>query len=226
MKYEITGGVLPVIKVNLDAGQSVFNDNGSMIWRTEHVKMDTNTRGGLLKGLARGFSGESVFMNTFTAEQSNQEVAFATNMPGMIKIMNLEGNKTIMCQKGAFLVGDQGINLDVAFTKKFSAGLLGGEGFILQKLSGTGDVALEIDGSLEEKTLGAGEVLYVDQGNLAYFDESVTYSVEMVKGFKNVVFGGEGLLLVKLIGPGNVGLQSLPLSNLAGQIKRYIPTSK
>jgi len=225
MKYELSGGVLPVIKVKLNTGDSVFNDNGSMIWRTGNVTMETNTKGGLLKGLARGFSGESVFMNTFTATNENQEVAFATNMPGQIKVMDLNNTKNIVCQKGAFLVADQTVKLDVVFTKKFSAGLLGGEGFILQKISGNGKCALEIDGSLEEKNLNPGEILYVDQGNLAYFDESVTYEIEMVKGFKNMVFGGEGLLLVKLTGPGNVGLQSLPLSNLAGQIKKYIPTS-
>ncbi len=226
MKYEITGGVLPVIKVNLNQGESVFNESGSMIWRTQHVKMDTSSRGGLLKGFARSFGGESMFMNNFMAEQPNQEVAFATNMPGMIKVLKLNGGQTIMCQKGAFLVGDQGIELAVAFQKKFSAGFLGGEGFILQKVSGSGDVALEIDGSLEERTLAPGEVLYVDQGNVAYFDESVSYEIETVKGLKNKFLSGEGFFIVRLTGPGNVGLQSMPISSLAGTLSKYFPSGK
>jgi uncharacterized protein (TIGR00266 family) len=223
MYFEIKGDNLPVLLLNLNRGESVYTDNGAMAWRTAGIEMDTGTRGGLLKGIGRAFSGENIFLNTFTSNQDNQELAIASAMPGSIKDFTLNGTESIICQKKAFLAADTTVELDIAFTKRFSAGLLGGEGFILQRLSGSGKAFLEIDGSLIERTLAPGEELIVDQGHIAFFDESVKYEIITIKGMKNIFLGGEGLFMVKLVGPGHVGLQSMPIVNLAKQIIPYVP---
>ena len=224
MKYSIEGGNLPILRVYLNRGESVFNENGSMAWMSSNITMETSTRGGFLKGLARSFSGESLFLNTYTSQQDNQEIAFATNLPGEIKAMQID--RPIIFQKGAFLCAEESVNLEVAFTKKFSAGLIGGEGFILQKITGSGTAFFEIDGCLTEMQLAPGQEILVDQGHVAYFDESVKYEITKVKGIKNMFFGGEGLFLVKLSGPGKIGLQSLPIRNLAGSILSLAPNNK
>jgi len=223
-KYEVKGGSLPVLKVTMNKGSKIFSDKGDMIWQSENILMQTSTRGGLLKGLGRSFSGESMFLNTFESKEDNQEIAFAPSVPGSIKLFELKDNQSIIAQKNSFMMGEEGIELKVAFTKKITSGLLGGEGFILQKISGKGVFALEIDGHYEEKDLKEGETLLVDQGHVAFFTENVKYEIVTVKGIKNKLLGGEGLFLVKLTGPGKVGLQSMPVSSLAGEIRRFIPS--
>ena len=201
MNYEIKGNVVPAVEVSLSRGESVFTQSGGMFYQTEGIKMDTNTRGGLFKGIGRMFAGESMFMATYTATQ-DAKVAFASTVPGSIIPVDVsEGRFTI--QKGAFLAAESSIELRTTFNKKLGTGFFGGEGFILQELSGRGIAFLEVDGDAIEMNLAPGEVLKVDTGNLVGFEDSVRYEVESVKGLGNILFGGEGLFLTKLTGPGN-----------------------
>lgn len=226
MKYEIKGASLPVAICTLNNGESVVSEAGAMGWMSDYIAMDTNMKGGLLGGLGRAFSGESVFLNTFTSQADNTLIAFPSSFPGRIVARELQAGETIIAQKGAFLAGTSSLSLEVAFTKKFGGGLFGGEGFILQKITGPGVAFLEFDGHVEEYELQPGQTLKVDTGNVAMFESTVNYNVEMVKGLKNIFLGGEGLFLTTLSGPGRVYLQSMPMANLAGQLSRYMVTSK
>jgi uncharacterized protein (TIGR00266 family) len=218
MKYEIIGQTVPAVEILLASGESVYTQSGGMTWQTDGISMKTNARGGLKKTLGRMFSGESLFMVNYTAEKEGAKVAFAATMPGVILPVDLSGGKTLIAQKGAFLCAEQSVDLSVTFTKKLSAGFFGGEGFILEKLSGDGIAFLEIDGDMIEKELAPGEVLKVDSGNVVAFDSTVSYEIETVKGLGNILFGGEGLFLTKLTGPGKVILQTLNLSSFLGSI--------
>ena len=187
------------------------------------IKMDTNTRGGLFKGIGRMFAGESMFMATYTATQ-DAKVAFASTLPGSIIPVDVsEGRFTI--QKGAFLAAESSIELRTTFNKKLGTGFFGGEGFILQELSGRGIAFLEVDGDAIEMNLAPGEVLKVDTGNLVGFEDSVRYEVESVKGLGNILFGGEGLFLTRLTGPGKVILQTMNMNEFVLRIDSYMPKS-
>ena len=223
MNYEIKGNVVPAVEVSLSRGESVFTQSGGMFYQTEGIKMDTNTRGGLFKGIGRMFAGESMFMATYTATQ-DAKVAFASTVPGSIIPVDVsEGRFTIL--KGAFLAAESSIELRTTFNKKLGTGFFGGEGFILQELSGRGIAFLEVDGDAIEMNLAPGEVLKVDTGNLVGFEDSVRYEVESVKGLGNILFGGEGLFLTKLTGPGKVILQTMNMNEFALRVGSYIPTS-
>ena len=223
MNYEIKGNVVPAVEVSLSRGESVFTQSGGMFYQTEGIKMDTNTRGGLFKGIGRMFAGESMFMATYTATQ-DAKVAFASTVPGSIIPVDVsEGRFTI--QKGAFLAAESSVELRTTFNKKLGTGFFGGEGFILQELSGRGIAFLEVDGDAIEMNLAPGEVLKVDTGNLVGFEDSVRYEVESVKGLGNILFGGEGLFLTKLTGPGKVILQTMNMNEFALRVGSYIPTS-
>ena len=223
MNYEIKGNVVPAVEVSLSRGESVFTQSGGMFYQTEGIKMDTNTRGGLFKGIGRMFAGESMFMATYTATQ-DAKVAFASTVPGSIIPVDVsEGRFTI--QKGAFLAAESSVELRTTFNKKMGTGFFGGEGFILQELSGRGIAFLEVDGDAIEMNLAPGEVLKVDTGNLVGFEDSVRYEVESVKGLGNILFGGEGLFLTKLTGPGKVILQTMNMNEFALRVGSYIPTS-
>lgn len=225
MKFRIVGSIIPAIEVIFDAaGESLFTQSGGMTWMTEGVEMSTNTRGGLMKGLGRMFAGESLFMATYRCEKAGASIAFAATAPGSIYPLDVTATGGMICQKGAFLCAQDSVKLNITFTKKFSSGFFGGEGFILQDISGSGMAFLEIDGDMVERTLAPGEVLKVDTGNVVAFDRSVNYEVEMVKGLGNILFGGEGLFLTKLTGPGKVILQTQSLPEFAGRISHYIPT--
>mgnify|MGYP002626865772 CR=1 FL=1 len=225
MKYEIVGKTVPAVEVTFEKGESMYTQRGGMAWQSEGIDMKTNARGGVMKSLGRMFAGESIFMSTYTAEKDGAKVAFATTVPGDIKAINLsEVPHGITIQKGAFLCAEPDVEMKVAFTKKFSAGLFGGEGFILQKASGKGHIFLEVDGDPVERELAPGEVLKVDTGNVVAFDPSVSYEVEMVKGLGNIFLGGEGLFLTKLTGPGKVLLQSQNFNEFIGKITPHIPT--
>lgn len=189
------------------------------------ITMETNIKGGLMKGIGRMFSGESLFMATYTSKKPSQEIVFSSTFPGKIIELNLNRHQEWICQKSAFLVGEPSINLSVEWTKKVSAGFFGGEGFILQRLAGEGKVFLETAGSIVERQLKAGEVIKVDTGNVVAFERGVSYEIETVKGFKNIFFGGEGLFLTKLTGPGTVYLQTLTMQNVAGRLLPFIPQS-
>ena len=226
MKTEIIGGTLPVVVCKLDKGEEVFTETGGMSWKTQGIKMSTNTNGGIMKGIGRAFAGESLFMNTYTAEEDNTEIAFASAFPGTILEFDLKEGETIIAQKRSFLCAEKTVDMAMHFRKKLGAGFFGGEGFIMQKLSGHGKAFLEIDGSVVKKELAAGEVLEVDNGYVAAMTGGVNLDIKTVKGIKNIVFGGEGLFLTTLTGPGTVWLQSMPVSKLAGAIYSVMPSSK
>ena len=224
MKCEILGKLVPAVCFTMDAGESIYNQSGSMVWMTDGIKMTTSSKGGLLKGFARALlTQESVFMNTFTAEKTGAKVAFGMSFPGEICQVHIQPGYEIIAQKGAFLCAETGVKMEVTTVKKLGGGFFGGEGFFLQKYSGEGYAFLEIDGDVVEYTLEAGQTMRVDSGNVAYFESSVQYSVEMVKGFKNVLFGGEGLFLTTLTGPGKIWLQTATISELAGRIIPFLP---
>lgn len=225
MKYRIIGTTIPAVEIKFDSpGETIYTQSGGMSWMTDGISMSTNTRGGFMKGLGRMFAGESMFMATYRAERPDATIAFASTVPGQILPVNAAENGGLICQKGAFLCAQDSVNLDVTFTKKFSSGLFGGEGFILENISGSGMVFLEIDGDAVEKQLAPGEVLKVDTGNIVAFEKTVSYEVETIKGLGNIFFGGEGLFLTKLTGPGRVILQTQNIADFAGRIAQFIPT--
>jgi len=193
-----------------------------MTWMTDNFTMDTNVKGGMMKGLGRMLTGESLFMATYTARAPKAELTLASSFPGTILPIELDGSKTWIAQKSAFLCATPGVELST-YVSKFKVGLFGGEGFLLQKLDGRGIVFLEIDGSLVEKDLQPGERIKVDTGNVAAFESTVKYEAETVKGFTNVLFGGEGLFLTVLEGPGKVYLQTVNVSGFVARIKPFLP---
>lgn len=223
MKYTIEGEY-PILRCVLNRGEEIVTSAGNMSWMDEGFDFNTTTGGGLMKGLARAFTGEGMFRNIYKATRDNLEITFANSLPGSIMAFEMKGNSFIT-QKNAFLASETSVKMETIFTKKFSAGLLGGEGFILQRFSGRGLLFLEADGSLVEYDLKPGQTILVDQGHVFMFEDSVSYEIETVKGMKNIMFGGEGLFLVKLTGPGKVMLQTMPIANLAGRIIPYLPSS-
>ena len=222
MKYEIIGQTVPAVEVTLSAGESMFTQSGGMVWQTEGIKMTTNARGGLAKSLGRMFTGESIFMANYTAEAESAKIAFGSSVPGCVVPVDISQGEMIV-QKGAFLCAQQSVDLKATFTKKFSAGLFGGEGFILQRLFGSGMAFIEVDGDKVERILAPGEVLKVDTGNVVAFDTSVSYDIETVKGLGNIFLGGEGLFLTKLTGPGRVILQTQNFNDFAGRVISMMP---
>ena len=222
MQYKIEGGSLPVLTIKLDRGESIFTQSGGMSWMSGNITMETNMRGGFMQGLGRMFAGESLFMATYTAQSDGQEISLAPSFPGSVRCLQILPGQEYICQKNAFLCATPGVQVEATFTRSIGGGLFGGEGFILQKLSGNGLAFVEVDGHAVEKVLAPGEVLKVDSGNVAYFGANVGYRVETVKGFKNVLFGGEGLFLTVLQGPGTVCLQTISLPEFAGRILPYV----
>lgn len=224
MRYEVIGATVPAVEVTLNRGESMYTQRGGMAWQTEGIRMTTNAHGGVMKSLGRMFAGESIFMSTYTAEKDEAKVAFATTVPGAVMPINLsELPQGFIIQKGAFLAAEPSVELSVKLTKRFSAGLFGGEGFILQQAKGNGMLFLEIDGDAIVRELGPGEVLKVDTGNVVGFEQSVSYEIETVKGLGNIFLGGEGLFLTKLVGPGKVIIQSQNFGDFAGRILGMMP---
>lgn len=227
MKYKIVGQTVPVVEMLLDTGETVYTQSGGMAYQSEGIEMKTNTRGGLMKGIGRAFSGESIFMANYTARTDNSLIAFASTVPGAVMPINLSQMPNgIILQKGAFLCAEDAVTTKVEFTKKLSAALFGGEGLILQRASGNGMLFIEVDGDVIQKTLQPGEVLKVDTGSVVGFDPTVKYEVETVKGLGNIFLGGEGLFLTKLTGPGNVILQSQNFNEFANKIIARVPRKK
>ncbi len=223
LSYEIFGENLPAVSIRLDAGQSVYTQSGGMTWMDSGITMETNMQGGFMKGLGRMISGESLFMATYTSHAPSQEIVIASAFPGHIVAADV-GKCPIIAQKSAFLCAQPSVTLSAYVTRGLKAGFFGGEGFVLQRLSGMGMVFIEVDGSLVEKTLDPGETVKVDTGNVAAFEETVQYSAEMVKGFKNILFGGEGLFLTTLTGPGKIWLQTMSMPEFAKGIIPFLPT--
>lgn len=223
MRYEITGNVLPSVDIYLESGESVYTESGGMAWMTGQVEMDTSTRGGLLKGLSRKLSGESLFMISYRAQGGPGMVTFAPKVPGRIMVFELGAGQSLICQRDAFLVAEESVDVDIHFRKRLGAGFFGGEGFILQKITGPGAVFLEIDGDVREYTLGSGERMDVNPGYIAFYEPTVDHNIRSVRGLKNVLFAGEGFFLATLEGPGKVWLQSMTIPSLARTILKHLP---
>ncbi|MFI3209494.1 MAG: TIGR00266 family protein [Peptostreptococcaceae bacterium] len=221
MNYKIVGSVVPSVEISLSKGESVFTQSGGMFWQTEGIKMSTNTKGGLFKGVGRVLAGESLFMATYSAKEDSK-ISFASTVPGNIIPVDVSHNRFTI-QKGCFLVAESSVELKTTLTKKLGAGFFGGEGFILQQLRGNGIAFLEIDGDCIEMDLNPGEVIKVDTGNLVGFENSVSYDIETVKGLGNIFFGGEGLFLTKLTGPGKVMIQTMNINDFISKVTSSIP---
>lgn len=226
MRYEIHGTTLQTLDIYLSQSESVFTESGGMAWMTGAINMETNTRGGLMKGLGRALAGESLFLTTYSCEGNGGLIVFTPEAPGSIIPVELAAGESRICQKDAFMVAETSVTLETHFRRKLGAGIFGGEGFILQKLSGPGRAFVEISGEVRSYTLKAGQTMKVDPGHIAMYEPTVQYDIQRVKGAKNILFGGEGLFLATLSGPGKIWLQSLPLSNLASKLAKYMVTSK
>ena len=223
MKYEIKGGSFPVVVCQLENGEKMITEKGSMCWMSPNMQMETKG-GGLGKMFSKAFSGESMFQNHYTARGGAGTIAFGSSFPGQIKVLDIAPGKEMIVQKSAFLAAEEGVNLSIHFQKKIAAGLFGGEGFIMQKLSGRGTAFVEIDGDLIEYALQPGQKIIVDTGNVAGFESTVQMDIQTVSGAKNMLFGGEGIFNTDLTGPGRIWLQTMPISNVANAIRPYIPT--
>lgn len=223
LQYELIGTVMQAVTVRLNAGETVWTTGGAMSWMSYNMQMESNFKGGFFKSIGRMFAGESLGVTRFAPQGGPGEVAFVTRVPGKILPVELRPGYEIIAQKHSFLAAQEGVELAVHFQRKFGAGLFGGEGFILQRLSGTGTAFMEVDGEVVEKVLQPGEMIKVDTGHIAAFEGSVQMNVEMIKGVKNWLLGGEGMALATLQGPGRIWLQTLPFSNLVAEIASAMP---
>ncbi|MEZ7872919.1 MAG: TIGR00266 family protein [Eubacteriales bacterium] len=224
MKYEIKGGNFPVVTCTLSSGEQMITEKGSMVWMSSNIEMETQG-GGLGKMFSKAFSGESMFQNIYTAREEGM-ITFGSSFPGQIIPLQVSPGREMILQKSAFLASETGVTLSIFFNKKLGAGLFGGEGFIMQKISGQGFAFVEIDGELVEYDLKPGEVLVVDTGNVAGFESTVSMDIRQVPGLKNKLLGGEGLFNTHLTGPGKVWLQTMPIANVAMALKGFFPASK
>lgn len=224
MQYKISGTIMESVDIHLKQGESVYTESGGMAWMRGSFDMDTSTKGGLGAGIGRMLAGESLFLTTYTCKSQDGLITFTPEAPGKVIAINLEPGQSMICQKDSFMCAEQKVKLEMHFRKKLGAGLFGGEGFILQKITGPGTAFVEIPGEVREIQLAPGERIMVDPGHIAMFEPSVNYDIAGVKGLKNVLFSGEGLFLATLTGPGKIWLQSLPLSNLAMKLARYMPS--
>lgn len=225
LRYEIEGGSLPVLICYPEQGQTLCTQRGAMSWMSPNMQMNTNSGGGFKKALGRLFAGDSLFMNEYTAQHGQGLIAFAASLPGRIIPYEVTPGNSIIVQKSGFLAMEKGLDLSVYFQKKIGTGLFGGEGFILQKVSGNGLVFIEIDGYCKEYELRAGESIIVDTGYLAAMTESCSMDIQSVKGVKNVLFGGEGVFNTVITGPGKVYIQSMPVISLAEKLMPFMPAA-
>ena len=224
MEYQIKGDTLPVVICHLEAGEKMITEGGAMSWMSPNMLMETTTNGGIGKAFGRIFSGEKFFQNVYTSQGGKGLIAFASSFPGSIKAFQISPGNEMIFQKSAFLAAESGIELSIHFHKKLGSGLFGGEGFILQRVSGYGTVFAEFDGHLVEYELQPGQQIVVDTGHLAAMTPSCQMDIQAVKGVKNMVFGGEGIFNTLITGPGRVWLQTMPISNVAGVLRPYLPT--
>lgn len=222
MRYEIKGGNFPIVVCYLTAGEKMITEKGSMVWMSPNMQMET-VGGGMGKMFSKAFTGESMFQNIYTA-MGDGMITFGSSFLGRIIPVEIAPGKELIAQKSAFLASEMGVQLSIHFNKKLGAGFFGGEGFIMQRLSGKGTAFIEIDGDMVEYELGAGQKIIVDTGNVAAFESSVSIDIQRVAGVKNMLFGGEGLFNTVLTGPGRIWLQTMPIVNVANAIRPYIPT--
>ena len=225
MQYEIQGDTLPVVICSLEQGEAMITERGSMAWMSPNMKMDTTSGGGLGKAFGRMLSGDSIFQNTYTAQNGPGLIAFASSFPGSIQAFTVARGQEYILQKKAFLAAETGVELSVHFQKKAGAGLFGGEGFILQRVAGQGVVFAEFDGHVVEYELAAVRQMVIDSGYLAAMSASCQIDIQAVPGLKNMMLGGEGLFNTVLTGPGHIWLQTMPISSVAGALRPYFPST-
>ena len=225
MQYELKGGAFPVVVCRLNSGESMITEKGSMVWMTPNMEMTTTGGGGIGKMFSKALTGESMFQNIYTARGEGM-ITFGSSFPGQILPLEVTPGKSFILQKSAFLASEAGVQLSMHVNQKLGAGFFGGEGFIMQKLTGNGIAFAEVDGELVEYTLAPGEQMVVDTGYVMGFELSVSMDIQQVKGLKNMVLGGEGLFNTKVTGPGRIWLQTLPLSGMAGALAKVMPSSK
>ncbi|MBC9784837.1 TIGR00266 family protein [Heliobacterium chlorum] len=226
MRYQVLGTTMQALNIDLEPGEQIYTESGAMTWMSSNVKMDTNFKGGFFKSISRALTGESLTFTFFQAVGGPANIGFTPTVPGKVIPVKLERGYELICQKEAFLCAQESVDLSIFFQRKLGAGFFGGEGFIMEKLSGEGMAFVEIDGEVVEKNLGPGERILVDTSHVAMLESSVKMDIQMVKGFKNVIFGGEGLFLTTLTGPGRVWIQTLTLANLAGKILAHAGATK
>jgi len=224
MKYTIEGGQLPVVLCEVETGETMITEGGAMSWMSPNMRMETTSGGGFGRALGRMFAGEALFMNRYTAQGGRGMIAFSSKFPGEIRAFDLYPGREIIVQKSAFLAAEEGVDISVHFQKKLSTGFFGGEGFILQRLSGSGTAFVELDGHVVAYDLRPGEAIVVDTGHLAAMESTCGMEIQTVQGAKNIFFGGEGLFNTVVTGPGRVWLQTMPIVNVANAIRPYIPT--
>lgn len=231
MDHKVIGTVMPVLEIALQSGESIVSEGGQLSWMTHSIEMETAASGkagakGVFGAVKRAVAGGTLFMTEYTAQGSPGMVAFATKVPGQILPIHVDGSNQYMVHRGGYLAGHTGVSLEIGFQQKFSAGLFGGAGFILQKVSGDGDAWIELDGEIVTYELQPGEDIRVHPGHVGMFESTVAFELDRVKGVKNIFFGNEGLFLAKLTGPGKVWLQTMPLPNLAAALAPYLPQSE
>ena len=221
MRYDITGTTMQTVSVDLAAGERLYSQTATMAWMSDGIRMDTHTGGGLFAGLKRAISGGGLFITEFIAE-ADANIAFAPRFPGQIVAVQLVTGQSLNCRKETFLCAESSVTLDIAFQQRLGAGFFAGEGFVMQRVTGPGMVFLDLSGEVVEKTLSPGERLFVHAGHVGLQEPTVDIDIRLMRGFRNILFGGEGLFLATLTGPGKVWLQSMPIINLAEEVARYL----
>ena len=223
VEYEIKGDNLPCVTIKMNLGDRIISESGAMSWRTNNIKMETTSNEGIEKVVSRILTSESLFQNIYTSLADNEKITFSSSFPGAILPIDIRPGKEIICQKSSFLAGTSGIDLAIHINKRVGVGLFNGEGFIMQRISGTGKVFIEIDGSIDEIVLGENEKMVISSGHLVMMDSTCSIDIESINGLKNIFFGGEGLFNTIITGPGRVVVQSMPISKTAHSIYRYLP---
>lgn len=224
MKYQIVGDTLPAVICQLEPGEKMITEGGGMSWMSPNMLMETTSNGGIGSVIGRMFSGEKAFQNVYTAQGGEGMIAFASCFPGSIRAFEIAPGQEMILQKSAFLAGEVGIEMSVFFNKKLGTGFFGGEGFIMQRISGQGTVFAEFDGHVVEYELAPGQQIVVDTGHLAAMTASCQMDIRSVPGVKNMLFGVEGIFNTIITGPGRVWLQTMPISNVAGVLRPYMPS--
>ena len=224
MKYQIVGDTLPAVICQLEPGEKMITEGGGMSWMSPNMLMETTSNGGIGSMIGRMFSGEKAFQNVYTAQGGEGMIAFASCFPGSIRAFEIAPGQEMILQKSAFLAGEVGIEMSVFFNKKLGTGFFGGEGFIMQRISGQGTVFAEFDGHVVKYELAPGQQIVVDTGHLAAMTASCQMDIRSVPGVKNMMFGGEGIFNTIITGPGRVWLQTMPISNVAGVLRPYMPS--
>ncbi len=223
MRYAISGTIMQTVGIDLAPGETVYSQTATMAWMSAGVRMHTNTGGGLFAGIKRSLTGGSFFVTDFTSEGGQGHVAFAPRFPGTIMARILRPGESLICRKETFLCAEKTVTLELAWQQRIGSGFFGGAGFILQRVTGPGTVFLDLSGELISKRLAPGEQIFVHAGHVGVHEPTVSFDIQLVPGFRNIIFGGEGIFLACLTGPGEVWLQSMPIMNLAEEIARYMP---